>query len=109
MQVPLRVAAPVLFAVAAFVCSRALNHTDQPIALLLIVPGYVVQAWLFEAHRALGGVGYVITMVTVSALVWTLLLLGLLVAAAKVFRRIRHRRSSMPTPMSTRAAKRATL
>jgi hypothetical protein len=87
MQVRLRVAAPVLFAVAAFVCSRALNHTDQPIALLLIVPGYLVQAWLFEAHRALGGVGYVITMVTVSALVWTLLPLGLVVAAAKLCRR----------------------
>ena len=90
MQVRLRVAAPVLFAVAAFVCSRALNHTDQPIALLLIVPGYLVQAWLFEAHRAWGGVGYVVTMVTVSALVWTLLLLGLLVAAAKVFRLFEH-------------------
>jgi len=87
MQVRLRVAAPVLFAVAAFVCSRALNHTDQPIALLLIVPGYLVQAWLFEAHRAWGGAGYMVTMVTVSALVWTLLLLGLLVAAAK--RRVR--------------------
>jgi len=87
MQVRLRVAAPVLFAVAALVCSRALNHPDHPIALLLIVPGYLVQAWLFEAHRALGGVGYVITMVTVSALVWTLLLLGLLVAAGKLFRR----------------------
>ncbi len=59
---------------------------DQPIALLLIVPGYLVQAWLFEAHRALGGVGYALTIVTVSALAWTLLLLGLLVAAAKLFR-----------------------
>jgi hypothetical protein len=86
-MVRLRVAAPVLFVVAAFACSRALNHPDQVIALLLIVPGYLVQAWLFEAHRALGGVGYVVTMVTVSALVWTLLLLGLLVGAAKLFRR----------------------
>ncbi len=59
---------------------------DQPIALLLIAPGYVVQAWLFEAHRALGGGGYALTIVTVSALAWTLLLLGLLVAAAKLFR-----------------------
>jgi len=90
MQVRLRVAAPVLFVVTALMCSRALNHTDQPIALVLIVPGYLVQAWLFEAHRALGGVGYVVTMVTVSALVWTLLLLGLLVAAAKVFRLFEH-------------------
>jgi hypothetical protein len=61
---------------------------DQPIALLLIVPGYLVQAWLFEAHRALGGVGYALTIVTVSALAWTILLLGLLVAAAKLFRRL---------------------
>jgi len=82
----IRVAASVFFAVAAFACSRALNHMDQPIALLLIVPGYLVQAWLFEAHRALGGVGYALTIVTVSALAWTLLLLGLLVAAAKLFR-----------------------
>ncbi len=59
---------------------------DQPIALLLIVPGYLVQAWLFEAHWALGGVGYALTMITVSALTWTLLLLGLLVAAVKLSR-----------------------
>jgi len=50
------------------------------------VPGYLVQAWLFEAHWALGGMGYALTMITVSALTWTLLLLGLLVAAAKLFR-----------------------
>ncbi len=59
---------------------------DQPLALLFIVPGYILQAWLFETHRALGGVGYVVTMVGVSALVWTLILLGLWVLAAKVAR-----------------------
>ena len=59
---------------------------DQPIALLLIAPGYLVQAWLFEAHRALGGMGYALTMITVSALTWTLLLLGLLSAATKLLR-----------------------
>jgi hypothetical protein len=76
----------VLFAVAAFACSQALNHIDRPVALLLIVPGYLVQAWLFEAHWALGGVGYTVTMITVSALAWTLLLLGLLAAATKLLR-----------------------
>ena len=86
MRVRLRVVAPVLFALAAFACSQALNHMDQPIALLLIVPGYLVQAWLFEAHRALGGVGYALTMITVSALTWTLLLVGLLAAATKLLR-----------------------
>jgi len=86
MKVRIRVAAPLLFTVLVLASSRALNHMDQPLALLLIVPGYVVQAWLFEAHRALGGVGYVVTMVGVSALVWTLILLGLWVLAAKVAR-----------------------
>ena len=86
MRVRLRIMAPVIFAFAAFACSLALHHMDHPIALLLIVPGYVVQAWLFEAHRALGGVGYALTMVTVSALTWTLLLLGLVTGATKLLR-----------------------
>ena len=77
-----------LFAVAAFACSQALHHMDQPIALLLIVPGYLVQAWLFEAHLALGGLGYALTLITVSALTWTLLLLGLLAAATQLLRRV---------------------
>lgn len=59
---------------------------DQPIALILIVPGYLVQAWLFEAHHALGGVGYAVTVVTVSALVWTLLLLGLWAVGTRLAR-----------------------
>ncbi len=88
MQVRIRVAAPLLFPLLVLASSRALNHMDQPLALLLIVPGYVVQAWLFEAHRALGGTGYVVTMVGVSALVWTLILLGLWAVTAKVFRRL---------------------
>ena len=86
MQVRIRLAAPLLFTLLVLASSRALNHMDQPLALLLIVPGYVVQAWLFEAHRALGGTGYVVTMVGVSALVWTLILLGLWAVTAKVFR-----------------------
>jgi len=86
MQVRVRVAAPVLLTLLVLASSRALNHMDEPIALLLVVPGYLVQAWLFEAHRAFGGVGYAVTVVGVSALAWTLLLLGLLVAVAKLFR-----------------------
>jgi hypothetical protein len=87
VRIRLRIVAPVIFALAAFACSLALHHMDHPIALLLIVPGYLVQAWLFQAHRALGGVGYALTMITVSALTWTLLLMGLLAATAKLFRR----------------------
>ena len=88
MQVRIRLAAPLLFTLLVLASSRALNHMDQPLALLLIVPGYVVQAWLFEAHRALGGTGYVVTMVGVSALVWTLIILGVWALAAKLFRRL---------------------
>ena len=43
---------------------------------------------IYEAQRALGGVGYTVTMVGVSALVWTLIVLSLFVAAAKLLRRL---------------------
>jgi len=88
MQIRIRVAAPLLFTLLVLASSRALSHMDQPLALLLLVPGYVVQAWLFEAHRALGGTGYVVTMVGVSALVWTLIILGVWALAAKLFLRL---------------------
>ncbi len=64
----------------------AFTHMDNLLAFIVIAPGYLVQAWLFETHRALGGVGYQITMVGVSALVWTLLILSLAVAV----RLVRH-------------------
>ena len=86
MQVRIGLAAPLLFTLLVLASSRSLNNMNQPLALLLIVPGYVVQAWLFEAHRALGRTEYVVTMVGVSALVWTLILLGLWAVTAKVFR-----------------------
>ena len=56
-------------------------------AFIVIAPGYLVQAWLFENHRALGGFGYQVTMVGVSALVWTLIILTL-AAAGRLLRRI---------------------
>ena len=55
----------------------ALAHMNNLLAYIVVAPGYLVQAWLFETHRALGGFGYQATMVGVSALVWTLVLLGL--------------------------------
>jgi hypothetical protein len=42
---------------------------------------------LFERHLALGGFGYQATMVGVSALVWTLILLGLTALLTHVFTR----------------------
>lgn len=59
-------------------------------AFIVIAPGYLVQAWLFEADRALGGFGYQVTMVGVSALVWTLIILSPAVAV-RLLRRLVHR------------------
>src|SRR5213082_3146266 len=42
-----------LFALAAAV---AVRHMDNLLSFIVIAPGYLVQAWLFETHRALGGV-----------------------------------------------------
>ena len=72
------VALLILTGVAAAI---ALRHMDNLPAFIMIAPGYLVQAWLFETHRALGGIGYAMTMVGVSAIVWTLLILSLAVAA----------------------------
>ena len=62
----------------------ALTHMSSLPAFIVIGPGYVVQAWLFEHHYALGGFGYEATMVSVSALFWTLLIVGLVGAVRAV-------------------------
>ncbi len=48
---------------------------DSVPGLIVIAPGYLVQAWLFERNWALGGAGYRATMIGVSALFWTLFVL----------------------------------
>ena len=68
-----------LLALCAIAAAVAVTHMDNTLSFIVIAPGYLVQAWLFETHRALGGLGYQVTMVGVSALVWTLLILGLAV------------------------------
>jgi hypothetical protein len=79
---------PAALLVAAGVAAGiALTHMDNIPAYLMIAPGYLVQAWLFERHLALGGLGYQATMVGVSALVWTLILLGLGALIRHVFAR----------------------
>lgn len=77
----------VLTGIAATV---ALTHMDNLPAYLMIAPGYLVQAWLFERHLALGGVGYEATMVGMSALVWTLILLGLRALIRLLLRALRR-------------------
>jgi hypothetical protein len=76
-----------LLVVTGIAATVALTHMDTLPAYLMIAPGYLVQAWLFERHLALGGFGYQATMVGVSALVWTLILLGLTALLTHVFTR----------------------
>jgi len=64
----------------------AVTHMTSIPAYVMIAPGYVVQAWLFENHRALGGFGYQVTMVVVSALVWTVILLTPVIAVRLIRR-----------------------
>jgi di/tricarboxylate transporter len=72
----------------------AVTHMNNIPSLVVIGPGYLVQAWLFEHHLALGGFGYQATMVTVSALVWTLIIFGLVGAARLVGRFARGGRAA---------------
>ena len=67
----------VLFVLFTIAAALAVAHMDNLLSFIVIAPGYVVQAWLFETHRALGGVGYEVTMVGGSALAWTLIIVGL--------------------------------
>jgi hypothetical protein len=83
-----------LFALLAAASAASLDHMDSLPALLLIAPGYLVQAWLFERHRALGGLGYDVTIIGASAIFWTLLLIGVFSAGAYVVRRCSRRQPS---------------
>ena len=94
MRIRLRYLAMALFILTAIAAGMALTHMNNLPAFIVIAPGYLVQAWLFETHRALGRFGYQVTMVGVSALVWTLIILGLAVAVRLVRRLVRRLRAA---------------
>ena len=75
MRIRLRYLAIALLILTGTAAALALTHLNNLLAFIVIGPGYLVQAWLFETHRALGGFGYDVTMVGVAALVWTLIIL----------------------------------
>jgi hypothetical protein len=79
-----------LLAPTGIAAAVALTHMNNIPAYIVIAPGYLVQAWLFETHRALGGFGYQATMVGVSALVWTLIILSMAAAIRFLVRLIRR-------------------
>lgn len=78
MKVPLRHAGT--FAAALIASALAFIHMDSIPSYVVMAPGYLVQAWLFERHWALGGAGYVATMIGVSTLFWA----GILLAVGRV-------------------------
>ncbi len=82
-----------LLLLTSIAAAVALTHMNSLPAFIAIGPGYVVQAWLFETHRALGGFGYQVTMVGVSAIVWTLIILSPAVAV-RLLRRMRGLRAA---------------
>ena len=84
----------VVLVLAVVASSIAVTHMNNLPAFVVIGPGYLVQAWLFEHHLALGGFGYLATMVSVSALVWTLFIVGLVGAARLVGRFARGGRTA---------------
>ena len=93
MRIRLRYLAMALFILTGIAAGVALSHMDNLPAFIVIAPAYLVQAWLFETHRALGGFGYQVTMVGVSALVWTLIILSLAVAVRLLRRLVRRSRA----------------
>jgi len=90
MRTRLRYVAIALLLVTSIAAALALSHMNNLPAFIAIAPGYLVQAWLFQTHRALGGLGYQATMVGVSAVVWTLVILSP-VMALRLLRRLVHR------------------
>jgi hypothetical protein len=93
-MVRLRYVAATAFVATGLLCAATLHQTESIPVLILIAPGWVVQAWLFKSDRALGGLGYQATIVGVSALFWTLLVVGSAVTIRRVVRRARDGRAA---------------
>ena len=94
MSIRLRYLAPALLVLTSIAATVALSHMNNLPAFVAIAPGYLVQAWLFETHRALGGFGYQVTMVGVSAVVWTLIIISPAVALRLLRRLVRPGRAA---------------
>ena len=59
-------------------------------SFIVIAPGYVVQAWLFERNWALGGIGYGATMIVVSTLFWSFTIIMCIRSLTYLVRRLRR-------------------
>ena len=94
MRIRLGYIAMALLLLTGIAASVAVTHMNTLPAFIAIAPGYLVQSWLFETHRALGGFGYQVTMVGVSAVVWTLIILSAAVAVRLLRRLVRLARAA---------------
>ena len=91
---PIRTLLIVVLLLSCVAAAVAVTHMNTMSAFVVMGPGYLVQAWLFEHHLALGGFGYQATMVIVSALVWTLIIGSLVGGGRLVGRLLRGRRAA---------------
>lgn len=71
----------------------SLHQVDRLPALVVTAPGYLVQSWLFVRHRALGGLGYQVTVIGVSALFWSIVVLSVSRVGRYVLYRFSRRRA----------------
>jgi hypothetical protein len=94
MRVSLRYGALVALVAAGIASTVAFYHMSSLAGLLVIAPGYLVQAWLFERHWALGGTGYAATLIGVSTVFWTVLLVVTGCVLSYMAHRVRQRRAA---------------
>src|SRR5260370_28559126 len=98
MRIRLRYLAMALLVLTSIAAAVALGHMNNLPAFIAIAPGYLVQAWLFETHRALGGFCYQVTLVGGSSGVWSLILHSPGPALRLPCRPVRPRRAASNTP-----------
>src|SRR3989449_10717252 len=103
MRIRLGYIAVALLLLISIVAAVALTHMNNLPAFIAIAPGYLVQAWLFETHRALGGFCYQVTMVGGSAVVWTLIIFSAAVGVRLVRRLVPLARAAQPPPRAVGA------
>src|SRR2546422_10979222 len=98
MRIRLGYIAMALLLLTGIAASVAVTHMNTLPAFIAIAPGYLVQAWLFETHRALGGFGYQVTMGGGFAGVGTLIIFSGAGAVGLLWRLVRPARAASHSP-----------
>src|SRR2546425_11911696 len=98
MRIRLGYIAVALLLLISIVAAVALTHMNNLPAFIAIAPGYLVQAWLFETHRALGGFCYTVMSGGVAGVGWELFILSPALAVRLGRRPPRPARSAQHAP-----------